>query len=415
MKLAVVSQILPPAWSGQAMLIYRLLERVDEAQYCLLSEGGQPKVMESAEFTRPLGGRRYDLSARRPSRLHIRVLSLFATGWTILVGMVRRVGEIRRIVAGEDCDAVVAFTGFGTDIPATYLASRRIGTRFYAYICDDYAAREVYWAFRLPARLVEPLVLKRADGVVVPNEFLLEKLRQRYGIEAALIRNPCDLSAYDAVPPSHSNDKDGARRIVYTGAVYDAHYGAFVNLVQALTSIMPIPVELHLYTAQDASDLAKLGIRGPLVVHPHEAADAIPGIQRGADVLFLPLAFDSPYPEVIRTSSPAKMAEYLASGRPILVHAPADSFVSWYFRHHECGVVVDRDDPGLLASELERLLSDPELQARLGRNARARAEADFDVADARAAFARLVGLDHDDLRPEPGSEPLLAPETARSA
>jgi glycosyltransferase involved in cell wall biosynthesis len=209
-------------------------------------------------------------------------------------------------------------------------------------------------------------------------------------------------------------ESSAVKKVLYTGAVYDAHYGSFINLLRALESITPIRAELHLYTAQNASDLAEFGIRGQVVVHPHEAADAIPRIQGGADVLFLPLAFDSPYPEVVRTSSPAKMAEYLASGRPILVHAPADSFVSWYFRHHDCGVVVDRDDPVLLAQELERLLSDHELQARLGSNARARAEADFDVVDARTTFARLVGFDRDDLSSDPLQEPHLVTETARS-
>jgi glycosyltransferase involved in cell wall biosynthesis len=394
MKLAVVSHALPPAWSGQAMLIHRLLELVEESRYCLVTERDQPTASVSVEFTKRLEGDRFELSPRRASRLSNPLLALLANGITIIRGAARRIGEIQRILVRERCDAVVAFTGFGVDIPTAYLASSRTRTRFYAYLCDDYAARETFWAYRLPARLVEPWPLKRADGVVVPNEFLQEKLRRRFGIVATLVRNPVDLSLYDL--SERGEDLPGrATRIVYTGAVYEAHYDCFVNLVRALGRS---DAELHLYTAQDAEDLAERGIRGPVVFHPHEPARIMPRIQTEADVLFLPLAFDSPYPEVIKTSSPVKMAEYLASGRPILVHAPADSFVAWYFRQHDCGVVVDRSDPELLADELERLLSDPELQARLGKNARARAEADFDVADARAAFARLVGFDHHDLR-----------------
>ena len=407
-KLAVVSQILPPAWSGQAMLIHRLLERVEASRYCLVTEGGQPDAALSTDFTKPLEADRFELSPRRPSRLPHPLLALLANGVTVIRGAVRRVGEIQRIVLREGCDAVVAFTGMGVDIPTAYLASRRAGTRFYAYLCDDYAARETFWAYRLPARLVEPWPLKGADGVVVPNEFLQEKLRRRFGVEATIVRNPVDLSAYD-LPERVQGAPHRAARIVYTGAVYQAHYDCFVNLVWALDGRS---AELHLYTAQDADDLAERGIRGPVVFHPHEPAGAMPRIQTEADVLFLPLAFESPYPEVIRTSSPAKMAEYLASGRPILVHAPADSFVAWYFRRHECGLVVDQNDPELLAGELERLLADPELQARLGRNARARAEVDFDVVAASAAFARLVGFGDEDMQSEP--EPRHAPETARS-
>ena len=82
-------------------------------------------------------------------------------------------------------------------------------------------------------------------------------------------------------------------------------------------------------------------------------------------MLFLPLAFDSPYPAVARTSAPAKMAEYLTARRPILVHAPADSFVSSYFRPHSCGVVVDEVDPIALAQALERVIGDSELRKRV--------------------------------------------------
>ena len=78
----------------------------------------------------------------------------------------------------------------------------------------------------------------------------------------------------------------------------------------------------------------------------------MPGIQRNADILFLPLAFNSPYPEIIKTSSPGEIGEYLAGKKPILVHAPSDSFISWYFRKYNCGCVVDDDDSEKLAAAI---------------------------------------------------------------
>ncbi|MDQ4023896.1 MAG: hypothetical protein M3217_00170, partial [Actinomycetota bacterium] len=85
-------------------------------------------------------------------------------------------------------------------------------------------------------------------------------------------------------------------------------------------------------------------------------------------------------------------AEYLAARRPILVHAPADSFVSSYFRRHGCGVVVDRSDPAALAEALQWILGDAELRERLAAAAWKRACDDFHPEAARAALAALVGL-----------------------
>ncbi|HYE16132.1 MAG TPA: hypothetical protein VD968_16965 [Pyrinomonadaceae bacterium] len=105
-------------------------------------------------------------------------------------------------------------------------------------------------------------------------------------------------------------------------------------------------MKLHAYTTQRAEELAGRGIGGPAVVfHPHLSVAEMPGVQRRADLLFLPLAFESPYPDLVRTSAPVKFGEYLASRRPVLVHAPPRSFISWYCREHDCGLVVDESDP----------------------------------------------------------------------
>ena len=101
-------------------------------------------------------------------------------------------------------------------------------------------------------------------------------------------------------------------------------------------------------------------------------------MQAEADILFLPLAFDCPAPDVVRSALPGKFPEYLASGRPILVHAPADSFVAWYCRQHHCAAVVDEPDTRALADGLHRLISDGNFRRAIIRAALCRARKDFD-------------------------------------
>ena len=117
----------------------------------------------------------------------------------------------------------------------------------------------------------------------------------------------------------------------------------------------------------------------------------MPEIQQRADILFLPLAFNSPYPEIVKTASPGKIGELLAAKLPVLVHAPADSFVSWYFNQHSCGLVVSENDPVELAKGIERLVSDQNLQQSLGMAAYARAKEDFDDRVIKERFTNLLG------------------------
>jgi len=393
-KMAVMSEYLPPArtWSGQASVLHRLLVGIDPSAYCLLSrvDFDAPEY-RSAENRLPapykhLGDAIGDSPehARGRARWAIRA----RRGWSALRAVARGVSAVR----GERCGALVAAPDRVEDLPIAFAISRLAGTRFYPYLFDDYATKWRHPREQAFARRSEPILLKRAAGVIVPNEHLGEELRRRHGVEATVVMNPYDAAAYEPHRREHVRERHGPAAVVFTGAVYHAHYGAFRNLLEALALLGPQVARLHLHTASDPVLLARQGLSGPIEFHPHAPAEAMPPIQQEADVLFLPLAFDSPYPEIVRTSAPAKMAEYLAAGRPILVHAPADSFVSSYFRRHSCGVVVDDHDVAALAQALERVLGDDALRERVCVAAWQRACADFHPDRARAALAKLVGF-----------------------
>jgi glycosyltransferase involved in cell wall biosynthesis len=393
MRFAFVSDVFPPSWSGQAVMIGRLLGGIDPSRYCLVSSlpedpppGGQSPQRPLPATHHRLGGRTVVTGGRSSALRNV------AKGATFAVELVRRATAIARVVRRERCTAVVACSGGGDplNLPGAYLASRLTGTAFYPYLFDDYSRLWAGPRLRVVARVLEPAVLKGAAGLVAPNEFLRDELNRRYGVNATVIHNPCDISEYDGPPPSRGDD---GVRMVYTGAVSESHYDALLSAVAGVELLGRPDVRLHVYTAQSARQLAdEVGIRGPVVFHQHEPPGAMPGVQRTADILLLPLAFRSPYPNLIRTSAPAKMGEYLAARRPVLVHAPRDSFVSHYFRRHECGLVVDEPSPALVAEAIGRLLDDEPLRRTLAENAWQRAKADFDVSVARSTFAQLLAL-----------------------
>ena len=106
-------------------------------------------------------------------------------------------------------------------------------------------------------------------------------------------------------------------KIIYTGDVYLANFGCFRNLIQAMKLLEEYPLELHIFTTRLPEQLKNEGIESDKTfIHPHLPYDEILEQQRMSDILFLPLAFETPIPEIIRTSAPGKLGEYLASGRP---------------------------------------------------------------------------------------------------
>ncbi len=385
MKFAFVSQNLPPSWSGQSVVIYRILNGLNPEDYCLIGQDESAKNDQSNSLGK-LSGKHYYFS----QWLQIKRFWRFSlVRW---INIILRTLQIARVIKRENCDAVVAGSGGFFDMPAAYFASRLTGVEFYPYMFDFYSYQSAGFSSWKSARRLEAIMLKGAAGVIVPNKFLGDDLRQLYGVESTVVHNPCDISQYEALPYKESINTNREIAIVFTGSVYVAHHDALKNLLAAINSIDRWNVKLHLYTNESPEELRKYGIHGPIVVHEPQPAAAVPEIQRRADLLFLPLAFTSPYPELIRTSAPSKTGEYLAARRPVLVHAPPDSFVAWYFRHYDCGLVVDEKDPAKLAQAIERVLTDHSLRRRLSANAWARAESDFSISSSQSAFAKLMKL-----------------------
>jgi len=390
MKFALVSHVLPPSWSGQAVIIYRLLKGLSIDNYCLLSRQKYDTEISSDGYLNRLPAKYYHLRAEFGIAQGNRFgLAKYYKGINGLFGVALRGKHIANVLRREKCDAIVACTADLLDLPAGYLASRLARVPFYPYMFDYYSYQWTHRIDRFFAQRLEPILIKGAAGVIVPNEFLRDELYRRYRVEATVIHNPCEVTGDEQCELPWPAD-EGKIRIVYTGAVYHAHYDAFRNLVDAIQLLGQSDLKLHLYTAQPPTQLEEQNIYGPIIYHDHQTPSEISQVQRRADILFLPLAFNSQIPEVIRTSAPGKMGEYLASGRPILVHAPADSFVVWYFKKHKCGMVVDQNDATLLAEAIRQIIEDVDLRNNIGDNARECAKKDFSPEVAQSRFLKLL-------------------------
>lgn len=372
------------------MMLFRLLRDVDPSNYCLISTQDL-NATDRAHDRQWLPGRYFQIKTKYEIPWEHRPLK-WRDAQRIMRDAWARARQITRIVKEQQCAAVLSCSSGDDllDVPSGYLASRQAKVPFFLYLFDTYAHMWTQPPTQFIGQWLEPAIVKRAAGVIATNESVRDLLRRQYGVDSLVIHNPCDLEAYANLSKTPRDETQV--KIVYTGAIYDAHYEAFRNLMTAIDMLGFPAIKAHVYTAQPEAFLAGKGVRGPIVYHEHAPIASIPQIQHEADVLFLPLSFTTPYPELIKVSSPSKVGEYLAARRPILVHAPTDSFIANYFRQHDCGVVVDKNDPAALAAALKRILDDNDLRERLSANAYERAQKDFSLAAAQEKFVNLFGL-----------------------
>jgi glycosyltransferase involved in cell wall biosynthesis len=287
----------------------------------------------------------------------------------------------QEIIQKERPGGVLATSDDGVFLIASYQAARAANVPLCVLLLDIYARNRYSLLKRVFARIYEPRILRHAKKVFVTNPEAQAHYRGLYGIEPVVLEHTSPPE-----PPLHAKVARPEPVIAYTGSVYWAQVDAIRNLVDALLTLPD--ARLELVTEQSESDLRRMKVvRGRVRVRrstPREASD----VQRYADLLFLPLSFGNQAPHVIRTAAPGKMGEYLVSGVPVLVHAPADSYVSRDARGYGWGFVVDRPDVSALAEGVRILLTNDALRERLVANAIQIATSRHDEATLATRFRR---------------------------
>jgi glycosyltransferase involved in cell wall biosynthesis len=386
-RIAVVSTVVPPGAQGQAHVLGHLIG-FPPPETCLFLADQSPFPPGT-----PLDGALVNYRILRQQRIQLK-----SEGWlpervpqlnlmaAVLRSVAMRALEISRHVRAFDASVVIACTASPFDLPACTLAAVHRRIPLIAYLFDDPILQWPSGPLRNFARLWEPIWARIAAQVIVPNEAMAEKFTQRRGRKPAIVRNPVSPEAVPSLSKWPTNP--GQLKIIYTGSVYHAQSDAFLNLLGALEELDEW--SLHIYTSQTEAQVAQYGIHGPKVFyHQHVNQTEAYELHRSADVLFLPLAFRSTIQDVLLTSAPMKMGEYLASGRPILVHAPPGAFIARYVRQHGAGLVIDTPDSHALADALCDIASDTTLRKVLRTNA-ITLSADYDVERARDSFWHTV-------------------------
>ena len=390
--IAVVSHTFSPDLNGQAVVLGRLLE------------GMPPLVRISSDrFWRPqaIPGVIDECVATPWAIRKLRKLR-FMEGAVFRMHVRHRARGIERALVQHRCSSVVACTGGDlVDVPAAIVAAERAGVPCVLHYFDDYRSQwkipNPAWSTRWMERngaSIEAEVLRKASGVVVPNELLKSELAERTSSPITIIRNPVQLDLYETLRASVPSREYSPLRpwsIAYTGSIYEAQLDAVRNCARGLDVLRGrgIDVRLHLYTAQSEASLHAQGIPDSVHIHPAVKPLDASRIQCEADILLLPLAFATRYPELIRTSAPGKLGEYLASGRPIFVHAPADCFLSHFATDQRWGLVCDTPDESRIADGVERMIRDSQLRTELSRGALA-ASRQFSEALNQQEYSRFL-------------------------
>lgn len=382
-KFLIISTYAPPAISGAPLMMYNVLRHFPEDSFAVLTshvslddraiEDGRRLRAKYFFFDTPrqaTAPQGKDTLFRRGKRFikrfnWLRLLFHFVSLFYLPFNIVRRG---KNIVKEEKIELLLGYSDHGPALISTYLLHKWTKKPLCVHFYDLYYGNKFPWFFQLAARFMEPRLFRSAERISVMSEALAEHYQNKYGREVAVLHNAIGMeSARTPEPiPVHAEPY----KVVYTGTIVWAQAGAIRNLVHAVQELSSPKVVLYLYTPHDTHFLATQGIfESDRVIFARGLPQEMAGIQKSADILFVGLSFNTRYPLLINTSSPGKACEYLISGRPILIHAPKESYIAKYGRQHGFAHVADEDSIKELKNGILRLISDGDYAGKLISNA----------------------------------------------
>lgn len=158
---------------------------------------------------------------------------------------------------------------------------------------------------------------KRLSGVTYITEEMRKYCTEKFDLpfhRSAIWTSGVNTNSF--VPDSIPNE--GKFKLVYHGGILSRSRG-ILSLVEAMALLSDIPVELHLVSSlrepEVTSAINQLGLTDRVLLHETMLHAEIPGFINNCHAGIIPL------PNFVgwNTSSPIKLFEYLACGRPVII------------------------------------------------------------------------------------------------
>jgi glycosyltransferase involved in cell wall biosynthesis len=350
-RVLISTQVFPPMSTGSAVILYELLKHFPQNDLVAVHGISDPPLLNGSalEIDRHMvlvfGSYLWTLRCnRRCPGLYIHLVRRCLKRWA-------KEHSVQRIYAHFPSSAFLV---------AACQAAEDLDLPMTVYF--DILWQELPECDMRLARKYERRILERADSRFAITEFAADYLSKKHGLHVDFLPHTIDVAnkvdGFQAIP-------SGVRpSIHFCGGIYPVmNQDAVVRLVDAARRAKSQP-QIDLCAPGLPAELRERGQQARYLPRAELRA-----AQRRSAIQFLPLAFDSSRPLTVRHNFPTKAMEYLCSGRPILVHAPADCYLTWLARKEGFALVVDRPDVEELAAAVDRLIADQSLQQELVANA----------------------------------------------
>jgi len=315
----------------------------------------------------------------------------YAVAWYSQAGT-RLAPKISESINGFDFEGVLTVVhGFGW-LAAAAVASKRKAP-LHLVLHDDWPrAADVAPAFRKWLDRQFGSVYRQAHSRLCVSDAMSRAYHERYGEPAAVIypTRAADCSEFSD-PPEHLARNDKPLTIAFAGTINSNGYiRALVALQDALR---PVAGRLLIFGPLTTEIARRVGLDNPIteICGLLSSADLMRRLRAEADALFVPMSFDASDRDNMEMAFPSKLADYTATGLPLLIYGPGYcSAVSWARENQGVAEVVEAEAD--LAKSIKCLANDPAFRVTLGKRALDVGRQYFSHARVQQVFHRALSV-----------------------
>jgi glycosyltransferase involved in cell wall biosynthesis len=304
--------------------------------------------------------------------------------------------ELEAWVAAYKPDVLYTIMGTNAMMDLAKALCERFNLALVIHLMDDWPSAAYrggllsWFSRRRMQKLLQHLV-SIAEVRMGICEDMADGYKRRYGAPFLAFQNAIDTKRWQAYIKQDLAIGDQVQ-LLYIGSVLpEAQLDALADCCAAVASLRSegMDVVLDIYSPSFYAQRYREMLVVDDGIRLHDAIAEDEEVFRclaEADILLLPVNFDSKTVRYIRYSMPTKVPAYLFSGTPILVYGSEETAQVRYARKAGWGYVVSERGQARVATAIRELASDRNLRERLSRAARVAAFSNHDASMVRARF-----------------------------
>lgn len=371
-KVLIISSWAPPGLGASPHFLFNLLSNFDKDSFILYTDKnnadptlkGQKLLCKYFFFE----NRNNNLNNKsKVRRITTRAINFFLT---IKNGL--------EIIKNEQIEVLLGTADKGWALFSTFALSKISKKPYAVYLLDLYRWNNFGLLGDILASLFEPILFRNAKKIFVMGEGHRKFYEKKYGAKYTyeIITNCPQVYSGQNIK---KHNPSTPYKILYTGNIYWPQEKSIRNLIEAVSQMDDLNVCVSLYTPKLMKVFQAEYSKNPKVEFHSATQKEMANIQANADILFIPLSWGTPRIGVIEMAIPGKTAEYLISGRPILVYAPPYAFLAEYADKYQFARVVDKEEIGFLKEGIRDILTNPHYSETLACNAKALFKKEYDL------------------------------------